>query len=57
MKNAIVKHESETVCLVGETKITRDFLKLRTSEADKVKCGARHFEALGVSFEVVVRRE
>jgi len=39
---------------VRETKSTRDFLKLRNSEADKVRCGARHFEALGVPFGVVV---
>lgn len=49
---AIVKHEDETVYLVRETKGTRDFLKLRTSEADKVRCGQRHFEALGVPFAV-----
>jgi hypothetical protein len=24
-------------------------------EADKVRCGRRHFEALGVSFSVVVK--
>ncbi|MGH7495327.1 MAG: type III restriction endonuclease subunit R [bacterium] len=54
---AIVKHESETLYLVRETKSTRDFLKLRTSEADKVRCGARHFEALGVPFEVAVRAD
>jgi type III restriction enzyme len=51
---AIVKHNDETIYLVRETKSTRDFLKLRTSEADKVRCGQRHFEALGVGFEVVV---
>lgn len=33
----------------------RDFLKLRTSEADKVRCGQKHFEALGVPFAVAVR--
>ena len=33
---------------------TRDFLKLRTSEADKVRCGQKHFEALGVPFAVAV---
>ena len=37
-----------------ETKSTRDFLKLRTSEADKVRCGQKHFEAIGVPFAVVV---
>jgi type III restriction enzyme len=50
---AIVKHGDETVYLVRETKGTKDFLKLRTSEADKVRCGQRHFDALGVSFAVV----
>jgi len=39
---------------VRETKGTRDFLKLRTSEADKVRCGQKHFAALGVPFAVVV---
>jgi type III restriction enzyme len=50
---AIVKHSDETVYLVRETKGTKDFLKLRTTEADKVRCGRRHFEALGVPFAVV----
>lgn len=49
---AIVKHDDETVYLVRETKGTKDFLKLRTAEADKVRCGQRHFEALGVPFAV-----
>jgi type III restriction enzyme len=51
---AILKHDSETVYLVRETKGTKDFLKLRTTEADKVRCGKAHFDALGVPFEVVV---
>lgn len=51
---AIVKHDGNTLYLVRETKGTRDFLKLRTSEADKVRCGQRHFEALGVPFAVAV---
>jgi type III restriction enzyme len=50
---AIVKHEDQTVYLVRETKGTKDFLKLRTTEADKVRCGQRHFDTLGVSFAVV----
>ena len=49
---AIVKHQDEMIYLVRETKGTRDFLKLRTTEADKVRCGQRHFEALGVPFAV-----
>ncbi len=51
---AIVKHEDQTVYLVKETKATVDFLKLRTTEADKVRCGQRHFETLGVPFAVAV---
>ncbi|MDP2935642.1 MAG: hypothetical protein Q8O86_04040 [Dehalococcoidia bacterium] len=51
---AIVKHNDQTLYLVKETKGTRDFLKLRTSEADKVRCGQRHFEAINVSFAVAV---
>lgn len=51
---AIVKHEDETLYLVRETKSTKDFLKLRTTEADKVRCGIQHFKALGVPFSVVV---
>jgi type III restriction enzyme len=51
---AIVKHGSDTVYLVRETKGTKDFLKLRSTEADKVRCGKAHFEALGVPFAVAV---
>jgi type III restriction enzyme len=54
---AIVKHDDATLYLVRETKGTKDFLKLRTSESDKVRCGARHFEAIGVSYAVVVQSE
>jgi type III restriction enzyme len=51
---AIVKHGDKTLYFVRETKGTRDFLKLRTTEADKVRCGERHFQALGVPFAVAV---
>jgi type III restriction enzyme len=51
---AILKHDDKTLYLVRETKSTKDFLKLRTTEADKVRCGQRHFEAIGTSFAVVV---
>ena len=49
---AVVKHDGATIYFVRETKGTKNFLKLRTSEAQKVKCGARHFQALGVDFAV-----
>ena len=39
---------------VRETKCTKDFLKLRTAEADKIRCGKRHFEVIGVPFTVAV---
>lgn len=51
---AIVKHDGQAMYLVRETKGTKDFLKLRTTEADKVRCGKRHFEAIGVPFAVAV---
>lgn len=51
---AILKHDGQALYLVRETKGTRDFLKLRTAEADKVRCGQRHFELLGVPFAVAV---
>ena len=51
---AILKHDGQAVYMVRETKSSRDFLKLRTSESDKVRCGQKHFETLGVPFGVVV---
>ncbi len=51
---AILRHDGEALYLARETKGTRDFLKLRTTEADKVRCGAKHLEALGVPFAVAV---
>ena len=51
---AILKHDGRALYLVRETKGTRDFLRLRNSEADKVRCGIRHFEGLGVDFDVLV---
>ncbi len=50
---AILKHDDHALYLVRETKSTPNFLKLRNSEADKVRCGQKHFDALGVSFDVV----
>jgi type III restriction enzyme len=51
---AILKDDGQAFYLVRETKGTRDFLKLRTSEADKVRCGQAHFNELGVPFAVAV---
>jgi type III restriction enzyme len=51
---AILKHDGQALYLIRETKGIRDFLKLRTVEADKVRCGQRHFETLGIPFAVAV---
>lgn len=50
---AIVKHDSSAVYMVRETKGAKDFRKLRGLENDKLRCGERHFDAIGVSFDVV----
>jgi len=51
---AILKHDGKALYLARETKSTKDFMKLRNTESDKVRCGASHFEAIGVPFDVVV---
>jgi type III restriction enzyme len=51
---AILKHDDHTLYLVRETKGTKNFEKLRNSEAEKIRCGRKHFEALDVDFSVVV---
>jgi type III restriction enzyme len=51
---AIVKQDGRALYLVRETKSTHDYLKLRNTESDKVRCGLKHFEALGVPFAVAV---
>jgi len=51
---AILKHDDSVLYLVRETKGTKDFEKLRNAEAEKIRCGRRHFEELGVDFAVVV---
>jgi type III restriction enzyme len=52
---AIVKHNDDTIYMVRETKGVKkeQFLKLRASESDKIRCGEKHFETLGVSFDMV----
>ena len=51
---AILKHDDRTLYLVRETKCTKDFLKLRNGEADKIRCGQKHFAALGLELKVAV---
>jgi len=50
---AILKHDNTVLYLVRETKGTKDFEKLRNIEAEKIRCGRKHFETLKVDFGVV----
>lgn len=50
---AIVKEEDERLYLVRETKGATDPAKLRAGEAEKIRCGRKHFDTLGVDFAVV----
>lgn len=50
---AILKHDNTVLYLVRETKATKNFEKLRNIEAEKIRCGRRHFEAIGADFDVV----
>jgi type III restriction enzyme len=51
---AILKHDDTVLYLVRETKGTKDFEQLRNSEANKIRCGRKHFEELDVDFQVVM---
>jgi len=48
---AILKENDEVLYLVRETKGVKDYDMLRTTEAQKIKCGKAHFEELGVDFK------
>jgi type III restriction enzyme len=50
---AILKHDDTVLYLVRETKSTKNFERLRNIEAEKIRCGRRHFETLKVDFDVV----
>lgn len=46
----------EKLCLVLESKKAGDALdikKLRETEQDKIACGRKHFDAIGVNYDVV----
>ncbi len=49
---AIFKHNGDIVYMIRETKSTKEQLKLRGLEVDKIECGRRHFESIGVDYEV-----
>ena len=53
----IVKRDNvgeKKLYLVRETKGTKDLNKVRPDERDKIKCGMKHFEALGVDYDYAV---
>lgn len=49
---AIMKENGEVVYMVRETKSTKEQLLLRPYEDDKIKCGRKHFEEIGVDYDV-----
>lgn len=54
---AIVKRDDvgeKKLYLVRETKGTKDMNKVRPDERDKIRCGVKHFEALGVDYAYAV---
>lgn len=50
---AILRHDNTVLYLVRETKGTKNFEKLRGTEAEKIRCGRKHFKSLAVDFDVV----
>jgi type III restriction enzyme len=54
---AILKQNGDVVYMIRETKSTKDQLKLRISESDKIHCGRRHFMTIGVDYDVATTIE
>jgi type III restriction enzyme len=54
---AVLKHDDTVLYLVRETKATKNFEKLRNNEAEKIRCGRKHFDSLEVNFDVVTSAE
>jgi type III restriction enzyme len=50
---AILKQNGKIVYMIRETKGTKDKLGLRELETDKISCGEKHFEAIGIDYRVV----
>lgn len=50
---AILKQNGEIVYMVKETKGTKDKLGLRGLENEKIACGEKHFEAIGIDYQMV----
>ena len=52
---AFVTERDEKLYFVRETKSTQDSDERRGKENQKISCGHRHFEAIGVNFDVVTK--
>jgi|SRR6185437_1109410 len=50
---AFVTHHHEKVYFVRETKSTLDSEERRTKENQKIACGRKHFDSIGVDYDVV----
>lgn len=48
-RGVILKQDDTVLYLVRETKSTKQFEKPRNAEAVKVRCGRKHFEAIGAN--------
>lgn len=51
---AILKQNGEIVYMIKETKGTKDKLGLRGLENEKIACGEKHFEAIGIDYQLVI---
>lgn len=54
---AILKENGDIVYMIRETKSTKDKMKLRIPETDKIRCGREHFLAIGVDYYVATSVE
>ncbi len=54
---AILKENGKIVYMIRETKATKEQLKLRLPEVDKIECGRQHFLAIGVDYAVATSVE
>ncbi|MEM9885824.1 MAG: DEAD/DEAH box helicase family protein [Bacteroidota bacterium] len=54
---AILKQNGKVVYMIRETKSTKEQMKLRRAETDKIRCGKAHFECIGVDYDVALSVE
>jgi type III restriction enzyme len=54
---AILKQNGDVVYMIRETKSTKEQLKLRITESDKIRCGFAHFKSIGIDYDVATNIE